>query len=94
MTKLRCSAKAPSLVISLDFRDPGIHASRMKILVILAIIQFLNLAIFAWFNRVAALPIRILLSITGNIDDFADEGKLAAYHGIVPRLSVQTRLKS
>jgi transposase len=29
----------------------------------------------------------ILLSIIGNIKDFADEGKLAAYFGIVPRVS-------
>ncbi len=28
----------------------------------------------------------ILLSIIGDIDDFADEGKLAAYFGIVPRV--------
>ena len=30
----------------------------------------------------------ILLSIIGDIDDFADEGKLAAYFGIVPRISI------
>lgn len=29
----------------------------------------------------------ILLSVIGNIHDFADEGKLAAYFGIVPRVS-------
>ena len=29
----------------------------------------------------------ILLSTIGNIEDFADEGKLAAYFGIVPRVS-------
>ena len=29
----------------------------------------------------------ILLSVIGNIDDFADEGKLAAYFGIVPRIA-------
>ncbi len=29
----------------------------------------------------------ILLSAIGNIDDFADEGKLAAYFGIVPRVN-------
>jgi transposase len=29
----------------------------------------------------------ILLSVIGYIDDFADEGKLAAYFGIVPRVS-------
>jgi transposase len=29
----------------------------------------------------------ILLSTIGNIDDFADEGKLAAYFGIVPRVN-------
>ncbi|HSW40506.1 MAG TPA: IS110 family transposase [Acidobacteriota bacterium] len=29
----------------------------------------------------------ILLSIIGDIDDFADEGRLAAYFGIVPRIS-------
>ena len=28
----------------------------------------------------------ILLSIIGNIDDFASEGKLASYFGIVPRV--------
>ncbi len=28
----------------------------------------------------------ILLSIIGDIGDFADEGKLAAYFGIVPRV--------
>ena len=28
----------------------------------------------------------ILLSVIGDIDDFADEGKLAAYFGIVPRV--------
>jgi transposase len=29
----------------------------------------------------------ILLSVIGDINDFADEGKLAAYFGIVPRVS-------
>lgn len=29
----------------------------------------------------------ILLSVIGNVNDFADEGKLAAYFGIVPRVS-------
>ena len=29
----------------------------------------------------------ILLSVIGNIHDFAEEGKLAAYFGIVPRVS-------
>ena len=28
----------------------------------------------------------ILLSVIGDVDDFADEGKLAAYFGIVPRV--------
>lgn len=29
----------------------------------------------------------ILLSVIGNVNDFADEGKLASYFGIVPRVS-------
>ena len=29
----------------------------------------------------------VLLSVIGNVNDFADEGKLAAYFGIVPRVS-------
>ncbi|HLI84525.1 MAG TPA: transposase, partial [Bryobacteraceae bacterium] len=29
----------------------------------------------------------ILLSVIGDINDFADEGKLAAYFGIVPRVA-------
>jgi transposase len=33
------------------------------------------------------LSASILLSVIGNIDDFADEGKLASYFGIVPRVS-------
>jgi len=32
------------------------------------------------------LSASILLSVIGNIDDFADEGKLASYFGIVPRV--------
>jgi transposase len=36
---------------------------------------------------IGGLSSSILLSIIGNIDDFADEGKLAAYFGIVPRVS-------
>jgi hypothetical protein len=32
------------------------------------------------------LEASILLSVIGNISDFADEGKLAAYFGIVPRV--------
>ncbi len=35
---------------------------------------------------IGSLSGSILLSIIGNIDDFADEGKLAAYFGIVPRV--------
>jgi len=37
---------------------------------------------------IGGLSSSILLSIIGNIDDFADEGKLAAYFGIVPRISI------
>jgi transposase len=33
------------------------------------------------------LSASILLSVIGNVGDFADEGKLAAYFGIVPRVS-------
>ena len=29
----------------------------------------------------------VLLSVIGDVNDFADEGKLAAYFGIVPRIS-------
>ena len=36
---------------------------------------------------IGGLSAGILLSIIGNIRDFADEGKLAAYFGIVPRVS-------
>jgi transposase len=36
---------------------------------------------------IGPLSASILLSVIGNIDDFADEGKLAAYFGIVPRIS-------
>ena len=37
---------------------------------------------------IGGLSVGILLSIIGNIDGFADEGKLAAYLGIVPRISI------
>ena len=36
---------------------------------------------------IGGLSSGILLSIIGDINDFADEGKLAAYFGIVPRVS-------
>jgi transposase len=36
---------------------------------------------------IGGLSAGILLSIIGDISDFADEGKLAAYFGIVPRIS-------
>ena len=36
---------------------------------------------------IGSLTGSILLSVIGNIHDFADEGKLAAYFGIVPRVS-------
>ncbi|HEX3880562.1 MAG TPA: transposase [Bryobacteraceae bacterium] len=36
---------------------------------------------------IAGLSAGILLSIIGDIGDFSDEGKLAAYFGIVPRIS-------
>jgi transposase len=36
---------------------------------------------------IAGLSAGILLSIIGDISDFSDEGKLAAYFGIVPRTS-------
>jgi transposase len=36
---------------------------------------------------IGRLSAGILLSIIGNINDFADEGRLAAYFGIVPRIS-------
>jgi len=36
---------------------------------------------------IGGLSAGILLSIIGDIGDFADEGKLAAYFGIVPRIS-------
>jgi transposase len=35
---------------------------------------------------IGGLGASILLSVIGDIDDFADEGKLAAYFGIVPRV--------
>ena len=36
---------------------------------------------------IGGLSAGILLSIIGDINDFADEGRLAAYFGIVPRIS-------
>jgi hypothetical protein len=38
----------------------GLHASGMKILLMMAVVQSLNLVIFAWFNRVAGLRILVL----------------------------------
>jgi len=43
-----CSAKTPSELISLDLWVSGIHASGMKILLMMAVVQSLNLVIFAW----------------------------------------------
>ncbi len=48
-----CSAKTPSQVISLDLWVSGLHASGMKILLMMAFVQSPNLVIFAWSNRVA-----------------------------------------
>lgn len=36
---------------------------------------------------IGALGASILMSVIGNVDDFEDEGKLASYFGIVPRIS-------
>jgi putative transposase len=55
-----CSAKTPSQRISLDLWVSGFHASGMKILLMMVVVQSLNLAIFAWFNRVAGLRILVL----------------------------------
>jgi len=46
-----CSAKTPSRLISLDFQVPEIHAPGMKILLMMAVAQFLTMVVFAWFNR-------------------------------------------
>ncbi len=54
-----CSAKTPSQLISLDLWVSGLHASGMKILLMMAVVQSLNLVIFAWFNRVAGLRILV-----------------------------------
>ena len=43
-----CSATTPSELISLDLWVSGIHASGMKILLMMAVMQSLNLVIFAW----------------------------------------------
>ena len=37
-----------------------LHASGMKILLVILVVQSLNLVIFAWFNRVAGLRILVL----------------------------------
>jgi hypothetical protein len=47
-------------LISLDLWVSGIHASGMKILLMMAVVQSLNLVIFAWFNRVAGMRILVL----------------------------------
>jgi len=54
------SAKTPSYLIPLDFPDPGIHPSGMKMLILVAIVQSLNLVVFLWFHRVAGLRILAL----------------------------------
>jgi hypothetical protein len=43
----------------LDLWISGLHASGIKILLMMAVVQSLNLVIFAWFNRVAGLRILI-----------------------------------
>ena len=53
------SAKTPSQLISLDLWVSGLQASGMKILLMMAVVQSLNLVIFAWFNRVAGLRILV-----------------------------------
>jgi putative transposase len=55
-----CSAKTPSQLILLDLLISRLHASGMKILLTIVVVQSLNLAIFAWFNRVAWLRILVL----------------------------------
>jgi len=51
----RPPAKTPSQLISLDLWVSGLHVSGMKILLMMAVVESLNLVIFAWFNRVAGL---------------------------------------
>jgi hypothetical protein len=48
---MACSAKTPSRLISLDFQVPEINAAGMKILLMMAVAQFLTMVVFAWFNR-------------------------------------------
>ena len=60
-----CSAKTPSQLISLDFWGSGLHPSGMKILLVILVVQSLNLVIFAWFNRVAGLRIRVHQGLNG-----------------------------
>lgn len=55
-----CSAKTPSRLISLDFQVPEIHAPAMKILLMMAVAQFLTMVVFAWFNRGAWIRILAL----------------------------------
>jgi hypothetical protein len=50
-----CSAKTPSQLISLDLWVSRLYACGMKILLMMAVVQSLNLVIFGWFNRVAGL---------------------------------------
>jgi hypothetical protein len=47
-------------LISLDFGIPQLHAPGMKILLTIVVVQSLNLAIFAWFNRAAWIRILAL----------------------------------
>jgi hypothetical protein len=55
-----CSAKTPSRLISLDFQILGLHAFDMKILLIVAVAQSLNLLAFTWFDRAAWIRILAL----------------------------------
>jgi len=49
-----------SQLISLDLWVSGLHASGMKILLMMAVVQSLNLVIFGWSNRVAGLRVLVL----------------------------------
>jgi hypothetical protein len=44
----------------LDFRVPEIHPAGMKILLMMAAVQSLNLVVFAWLDRVAFMRILAL----------------------------------
>ncbi len=49
-----------SVLISLGLWVSGLRASGTKILLMMAVVQSLNMVIFAWFNRVVVLPILVL----------------------------------